>query len=80
MAKNKARDSDSRPSKRTKLLSDSEHSDSDEEGANGVSLTNGRASAQNGDDGILNINEEFARRFEHNSKREETQRCTSDLP
>ncbi|KAG8630617.1 hypothetical protein KVT40_002236 [Elsinoe batatas] len=53
-----------RPAKRAKLLSDDEASSSGDE-AGGVPLTNG--------DG-LKINEEFARRFEHNKKREERQR------
>lgn len=54
-------DGDARPAKKTKLLDDSDgDSDSDSE-AGGVSLK---------------INEDYARRFEHNKKREEQHRRT----
>ncbi|TKX23539.1 hypothetical protein C1H76_4051 [Elsinoe australis] len=53
-----------RPSKRAKLLSDDESSSSSDE-AGGVALTNGSG---------LKINEEYAKRFEHNKKREERHR------
>ncbi|PNS20166.1 hypothetical protein CAC42_5616 [Sphaceloma murrayae] len=52
-----------RPTKRTKLLSDDDASSSDDAG--GVSLPNGSG---------LRINEEYAKRFEHNKKREERHR------
>jgi len=58
-------DSSSRPAKRTKLLSDNEDSDGDATGAQKVALSNGIS------DGSLKINEEYAKRFEHNKQREE---------
>ncbi|GAB7346387.1 hypothetical protein MBLNU457_5091t1 [Dothideomycetes sp. NU457] len=67
--KNAARDDlSSRPVKRTKLLSDNEDSDSDADGDNGVALPNGNS------DGSLKINQEYAKRFEHNKQREEKHR------
>ncbi|KAF4555687.1 KRI1-like protein [Elsinoe fawcettii] len=59
------RKSAERPAKRTKLLSDDEDSSASGDDAGGVPLT---------DDGSLKINEEFAKRFEHNKKREERHR------
>jgi protein KRI1 len=61
-----------RPAKRAKLLDDSSSESNGEEEWNGVSSDggNGRVS--------LKINEEYARRFEHNKKREERQRCKLD--
>lgn len=56
------------PAKRTKLLSDDE--DSDVEISNGVALAGGDS---------LKINEDFAKRFEHNEKRKERERRTSIL-
>ena len=61
-------DLDSRPAKRTRLLSDNEDSGSDAGGANGVALSNGDA------DGSLKINTDYAKRFEHNKQREEKHR------
>ena len=56
-----------RPAKRLKLLSDEESSDSEaSDTSGGVKL--------NKDDSIFSINKEYARRFEHNSKRAELQR------
>lgn len=49
-----------RPSKKTKLLDDTDSEDSDDVDDGGVSLK---------------INEEYARRFEHNNKRAEKHRC-----
>lgn len=54
-----------RPKKRVKLLDDSDSEDS------GVSISANTAPAS------LKVNEEFAKRFEHNKKREELQRCMS---
>lgn len=51
------------PAKRAKFLSDDE--ESDVEGLNGVALSNGDS---------FKVNEEYAKRFEHNKKREEKQR------
>lgn len=66
--KNKAAaPAEERPSKRAKFLSDDESSDSDVEGTNGVSLNTDAAS--------FSINEDYAKRFEYNKKREEKQRC-----
>lgn len=63
--KNKAAASTAEPpSKRARFLSDDE--DSDQEGSNGVALP----------DETLNINADYAKRFEYNKKREEKQRCT----
>ena len=60
---------DSRPSKRARRLDKSESSGSD--GENGIA---------NGEGNIpLKINEEYARRFEHNKKREEQHRCKQSL-
>ncbi|TKA30947.1 hypothetical protein B0A50_01915 [Salinomyces thailandicus] len=58
-----------RPSKRTKLLSDNE-SGSDSEGSDG---RNGVRLPDAGTDGFT-INKDFAKRFEHNKKREEIHR------
>lgn len=71
--------SEDRPAKRAKFLSDAESSDSDSEGANGVSLLNGRktGTSELEDAAGFKINEEFARRFEHNKQREEKQRRRS---
>lgn len=54
-----------RPSKKARLLDDSDSEDG------GVALTNGHTV------GELKVNEEYAKRFEHNKKREEKHRCTS---
>ncbi|KAI7146470.1 hypothetical protein KC344_g3636 [Hortaea werneckii] len=64
--------STSRPAKRAKLLSDDEASSSeDESGKNaGVALPSQPDEAQNG----FKINAEYAKRFEHNKKREERHR------
>lgn len=58
-----------RPAKKAKLmLDDSDNSDgSDSDGLNGVSLSNDPKEV------LLKVNEEYARRFEHNKKREEKQ-------
>ena len=60
--------------KRAKLLLDDENSDSDGSQMRGVSISKG--SANSGNTGFT-VNEEFARRFEHNKKREELHRCMS---
>lgn len=73
MPRPKSKHRDDRPSKRTKLLSDAESSDSDNDFANGVILPNGTKDALNGE-GDFKINEEYAKRFEHNKKREEKER------
>lgn len=54
----------SRPSKRTKLMSDDSGSDSE---GTGVPLSNGNANG-------FTINQEYANRFEHNKRREEKHR------
>ena len=58
--------------KRTKLLLDNENSDNDSDASGGVSI-NGHENdvASNG----FTVNQDFARRFEHNKKREELHRC-----
>jgi len=67
MKKHAAASGDGPPAKRTKLLSDDEGSDVEGIFDGGVPLV---------DNNILNINKEFAQRFEHNKKREEKQRRT----
>ncbi|GAB1732304.1 hypothetical protein NU195Hw_g121t1 [Hortaea werneckii] len=64
--------STSRPAKRAKLLSDDEPSSSEDEGGRkaGVALPSKPDEAQNG----FKINAEYAKRFEHNKKREERHR------
>ncbi|RMY04935.1 hypothetical protein D0866_15268, partial [Hortaea werneckii] len=64
--------STSRPAKRAKLLSDNEASSSEDEGGRkaGVALPPQPDEAQNG----FKINAEYAKRFEHNKKREERHR------
>ena len=64
---NESLDTGSRPTKRLKLLSDEEGSDSE------ASNTSGGVKL-NKDDSTFSINKEYARRFEHNSKRAELQR------
>lgn len=49
-----------RPAKKAKLLDDSDDDDDDNEDVGGVALK---------------VNEEYARRFEHNKKRAERHRC-----
>jgi hypothetical protein len=61
-----------RPAKRAKLLDDSSSESNEEEEWNGVSSDGGNGGVS------LKINEEYARRFEHNKKREERQRCKLD--
>jgi hypothetical protein len=61
-----------RPAKRAKLLDDSSSESNGEEEWNGVSSDGGNGGVS------LKINEEYARRFEHNKKREERQRCRLD--
>lgn len=51
------KDSASRPSKKAKLLDDSDDSDAEQGGV------------------ALKVNDEYARRFEYNKKREEKHRC-----
>ena len=60
--------------KRTKLLLEDESSDSDGSQMRGVSIINDAAKDCNTG---FTVNEEFARRFEHNKKREELHRCMS---
>lgn len=55
------------PPRRMKLLSEDDDSESDQAG--GVPLNQGAAAVQ------LKINQEFARRFEHNQRRIEISRC-----
>ncbi|KAI7305280.1 hypothetical protein KC315_g14769, partial [Hortaea werneckii] len=64
--------STSRPAKRAKLLSDDEASSSEDESGKkaGVALPSQPDEAQNG----FKINAEYAKRFEHNKKREERHR------
>jgi hypothetical protein len=59
---------------RTLLLDDSSGSES--EGETGGVRLNG---AKSTDEPVLKINEEYARRFEYNKKREEKQQCESQL-
>lgn len=60
--------------KRTKaLLEDDTSGDDGASSTNGgVAVTNVRVSSE---DESFKVNEEFAKRFEHNKKREELQRC-----
>ena len=62
------------PEKRAKLLLDDENSDSDGSQMQGVSIISDAAKDYNTG---FTVNEEFARRFEHNKKREELHRCMS---
>lgn len=57
-----------RPAKRAKLLSDSESDGSSDEESGGVPLNGDSAEP------AFKVNEEFAKRYEHNSKRAELQR------
>ena len=61
-----------RPAKRARLLDDSSSESNGEEEWTGVSSDGGNGGVS------LKINEEYARRFEHNKKREERQRCKLD--
>ncbi|GAM82268.1 hypothetical protein ANO11243_002470 [Dothideomycetidae sp. 11243] len=63
-----------RPAKRAKLLSDDEDSSSENESVGGVILGSGQSAES--DEGATNfkINEDYAKRFEHNKKREERHR------
>lgn len=56
--------------KQRKLLDDESSSDSGDE-SGGVPI-----GMQSPEDSGFKINEEYARRFEHNKKREELQKCT----
>ncbi|KAK4548627.1 hypothetical protein LTR36_009537 [Oleoguttula mirabilis] len=65
-----------RPAKRAKLLDDaSSASESEDNGRNGVRLPDVDPNAANG----FTINAEFAKRFEHNKKREERSRLEEKL-
>lgn len=55
--------------KQKKVLFDEDVSDGAEDAASGVSL--------NGESTEFKVNEEYAKRFEHNKKREEFQKCMS---
>lgn len=57
------------PSKKVKILSEDEGSDEDSDDS-----TDGGARIDQNAHGF-NVNEEYARRFEHNKKREELHRC-----
>ena len=64
---------ESSPKRIKALLEDDDLEDGSASGENGkVSVTGGEQPAER--DGF-NINEEFARRFEHNKRREELHRC-----
>lgn len=58
-----------RPAKRAKLLSDDEDSDSKD---GGVALSTIKKKPAKSD---LRVNQDYAKRFEHNKKREELHRC-----
>ena len=62
--------------KRTKLLLDNESSDNDSDSAGGVLINTDEEDIAT--DGFT-VNQDFARRFEHNKKREELHRCTFSL-
>ena len=64
---------DSPTQKRTKLLLDNESSDNDSDSSGGVSINKDEEDIAT--DGFT-VNQDFARRFEHNKKREELHRCT----
>ena len=55
------------PSKRPRKLLDDDSSDDSGDESGGVPI--------NGESGEFKINEEYARRFEYNKKREEVQQC-----
>lgn len=61
-----------RQSKMTLMDDSSSDSSSDEDG--------GEDGGAKLDESIFKINEDYAKRFEHNKKREEMQRCTYFLP
>ena len=63
-----------RPAKRIKLLSDDEETDngSSSDSSGGVVLDSSKSTKKGSD---FKINEEYARRFEHNQRRVELQRC-----
>ena len=56
------------PSKKMRKLLDDESSSDSENDAGGVSISKSPEAG-------FKINEEYARRFEHNKKREEVQKC-----
>ena len=60
------------PSKKVKILSEDEGSEDDSDDSDD-SVDGGATVDQNGPS--FKINEEYARRFEHNKKREELHRC-----
>ena len=63
-----------RPAKRIKLLSDDEKTDGgNSSDSYGGVILNSSNPTKNGSD--FKINEEYARRFEHNQRRVELQRC-----
>ena len=70
-----------RPQKRTKTFLDEDSSSNDEDSlsraAEGVSRGHNE-STSNGHG--FTINQEYARRFEHNKKREEQQKCECNVP
>ena len=64
-----------RPQKKSKiLLSDDGSSDNDERSASGHYEGQGTSSGDQYAENIITVNQEYARRFEHNKKREERQR------
>lgn len=65
-----------RPQKRTKTLLDKDNSSNDEDSASRVAEGVSRGQDESTSDGYgFTINQEYARRFEHNKKREEQQKC-----
>ena len=71
--------SEERPSKRAKLLldDDDETSDSSSNAPGGVSVNQ---KVDGKDKSGFRVNEEYARRFEHNQRRAEIHRCTHCVP
>ena len=65
---------ESRPSKRTKLLSDDDSSGSDGETTGGVPLPDHGEGRGSKTAGTLSINQDYAKRYEHNMRRKEIER------
>ena len=59
------------PTKRPSQLFDDDEDASSSESENNLAISNGADKTTNG----FKINDEYARRFEYNKKREETQQC-----
>ena len=68
---------DGRPSKRMKvLLEDDSDNESSSSTSGGVAIDSRANSKKEPDNSGFKVNEEYARRFEHNQRRAEIHRCT----